>query len=245
MWGFAPVLRRVGQQVGFIEIVIGGCAGLYLLMLVSDLGGIRSGGMMTFLSPSTRSMLRFGASGALPVFELGRWWTPLSAGWLHGGLLHILFNMLWVRQLAPAVAAQYGSSRLILLYVGSSVVGFVLSTASFLLPGFLGAIMGRGALTLGASAAVFGLLGAMVYAGRRGVGSSLGRQAWTYALVLGVFGLLFPGVDNWAHLGGFLGGYGLGRWLDPLRPERADHATAALLCLVASAAAVAASLLVD
>ena len=38
----------------------------------------------------------------MPVFGLGRWWTVLSAGWLHGGLLHILFNMMGVRQLAPA-----------------------------------------------------------------------------------------------------------------------------------------------
>ncbi len=40
----------------------------------------------------------------MPVFGIGRWWTVLSAGWLHGGLLHILFNMMAVRQLAPAIA---------------------------------------------------------------------------------------------------------------------------------------------
>ena len=50
-----------------------------------------------------------GASGALPVFRLDRWWTVLTAGWLHAGVLHILFNVLWIRQLGPAVADLYGA----------------------------------------------------------------------------------------------------------------------------------------
>ena len=83
--------------------------------------------------------------------------------------------------------------------------------------------------------------GATVYAGRRGIASAIGRQAWMYAIVLFVFGLVFPGVDNWAHLGGFLGGYGVARWLDPFKPERTDHLIAALACLLATVAAVVAS----
>jgi rhomboid protease GluP len=50
-----------------------------------------------------------------------------------------------------------------------------------------------------------------------------------------------PGVDNWAHLGGFLGGYLVGRFLDPLLPERGDHILAAVACLLLSAAAVVVS----
>ena len=62
------------------------------------------GGLFSMLSPSSRALFLFGASGALPVFAGGRWWTILSAGWLHGGLLHIFMNMMALRQLAPAVA---------------------------------------------------------------------------------------------------------------------------------------------
>ena len=58
----------------------------------------------------------FGASGAYPVFGYGRWWTILSAGWLHGGALHILFNMMWVRQIGPAVADIYGAGRMVIIY---------------------------------------------------------------------------------------------------------------------------------
>ena len=71
-----------------------------------------------------------GSSGAIPVFGYHRWWTFLSAGWLHGNLLHIAFNMMWVRQLAPATAELYGAPRMVLIYIVSSVTGFFLSSAA-------------------------------------------------------------------------------------------------------------------
>ena len=45
------------------------------------------------MSPGNESLFVLGASGALPVFGYGRWWTVLSASWLHGSVLHIVFNM--------------------------------------------------------------------------------------------------------------------------------------------------------
>ena len=80
-------------------------------------------GLMSFLAPGSVSLLRFGASGALPVFGYGMWWTVLTAGWLHGSALHILMNMLWVRDLAPATANLYGPGRTILIYVAAGVSG--------------------------------------------------------------------------------------------------------------------------
>ncbi len=104
LWGFAPVLRSLGQDMGFIPLVVTGCIGLYASMLLASGGAFRMNGLFTFLSPSTPSLFLFGASGGIPVFRFNRWWTVLSAGWLHAGLLHILFNMMWVRQLGPACA---------------------------------------------------------------------------------------------------------------------------------------------
>ncbi len=244
MWGFAPVLRRLGQDLGVTPLIIGGSIVLYLLSLALDPGGIGGGGAFGLLSPSGASLGALGASGALPVLGLGRWWTVLSAGWLHGGLIHILFNMMWVRQLAPATVALYGAGRTMTIYLLASVAGFLLSAVGGAYLSSLRFVMGGHpyAISVGASAAIFGLLGAMVYAGRRGVASHLGRMAWGYAVALFVFGLLLPGVDNWAHLGGFAGGYALGRWLDPLRPERPDHLLAALALLALSLAAVVFSL---
>ena len=69
------------------------------------------------------------------------------------------------------------------------------------------------------------------------------QQVWTWAVVMFIFGVMMPGVDNWAHAGGFVGGFASARWLDPLRPERPQHVLLALGCLVATLAAVAASML--
>jgi len=231
LWGFAPLLRRLGNDLGFVPIVIGGCTLLYLVTLlatvaISGPGAIGASGLFSMLSPSTGTLFLFGAAGAVPVFEAGRWWTVLSAGWLHGGLLHILFNMLWIRQLAPAVADMYGAGRMVIIYTIAGIGGFLLSSFAGTVPGLHGA-----GITIGASAAIFGLLGALVHYGRRGASSALTSQALGYALVLFVFGLVMPGVDNYAHAGGFAGGYLASVWLNPMKPERQEHLIAALVCL--------------
>ncbi len=231
LWGFAPVLARFGRgdlAETFPQFVLVSCSILFIASLVVDPGGIQMGGMLGFLSPSIRGLFLFGASGATPVFELGRWWTFLSASWLHGGLLHIFFNMMWVRQIGPAVIEFYGLSRMIIIYTVSGVVGFFASTmAGRFLPGFFS---GAG-WTIGASASIFGLLGALIYYSRRGGSSMVGQQARMYAIFLFIFGFVMQGVDNWAHLGGFVGGYASSMWLDPLKPERGDHLFGAVACL--------------
>jgi rhomboid protease GluP len=243
MWGFAPLVRRLGNDLGFVPLVIGGCTVLYLLsLLLSGPRALGAGGIGSILSPSPLVLLMFGASGAYPVFGLGRWWTVLSAGWLHGSLLHILFNMMWVRQLAPAIADMYGPGRTVIIYTIAGIAGFLVSSVAGYAFIDLPIPLLRGAeFTIGASASIFGLLGALVHYGRRSVSSALTSQALTYAVVLFVFGLIMPGIDNFAHAGGFAGGYVASIWLNPLRPERADHVFAALLCLVLVAASILAS----
>jgi rhomboid protease GluP len=238
LWGYAPALRSLGQDLGFIPLMTGATLVLYALSLLLSRGEMQ---MMT-LSPSARIMFLLGASGAVPVFEYERWWTLLTAGWLHGGVLHILFNVLWIRQLGPAVAEVYGPARMVIIYTFASVAGFALSSVAgwFLwwMPiGFL-----RGAqLTVGASAAIFGLLGAAVYYGRRSGNSYASQVGLQYAVIMGIFGLIFPGVDNYAHLGGFAGGYLTSMLLDPLKPERVDHMVIAGVCLLATVIALLAS----
>jgi len=242
LWGYAGALRRLGADFGFTGVVIGACGVLYVVALLLGMAPVVRG-PLSLLSPSTRSLFLLGASGSIPVFELGRWWTVLSAAWLHGGLLHILFNLLWVRQLAPATAEGFGAARTVIIYTAAAVTGFLLSSlVGHFLP-TLPRVIGGASFTVGASAPIFGLLGALVLEGRRRGASHLSSQAFGYAVVLGVFGLLMPGIDNWAHLGGFAGGYLAARWLDPQRPERVDHVIAAFACLAASAAAVIASVL--
>jgi len=216
-----------------VPFVIGTCIVLYGLTLVFSRGQIGMNGLFGFLSPSLPAEFLFGASGGRPVFIFDRWWTVLSAAWLHGGALHILFNMMWVRQLAPATADLYGPGRMVIIYTAAAIAGFTLSSvAGEFLPDIL--FLRGGQFTVGASAPIFGLLGALVYYGRRGGSRMVGSEALSYALMLGVFGFIMPGVDNYAHAGGFGGGYLAAMLLDPLKPERIDHIAIAVACLAAS-----------
>ena len=168
-----------------------------------------------------------GASGASPVFEFGWWWTVLTAGWLHGGILHIFFNVLWIRQLGPAIANLYGAGRMIIIYTVAGIAGFTLSSLLGLVSiPFFGAYV-----TVGASASIFGFLGALVHYGRRTGSSQVGQAGLQYALFMGVMGFIMPSVDNGAHLGGFIGGYLASLILDPLKKERIDHIAIAVGCL--------------
>ena len=237
LWGFAPALRSLGYDLGFVPFVIGGCMILYALTLVFSGGNIGMRGIFGLMAPSQEALFLFGASGGIPVFRADRWWTVLSAGWLHGSALHILFNMMWVRQLAPATAEMYGPGRTVIIYTAAGIAGFALSSfAAAFIPPLL--VLRGGAFSVGASASIFGLLGALVYYGRRSGSSAVGSQALSYALMLGLFGFLMPGIDNYAHAGGFAGGYLAARLLDPLKAERVDHIVAAVVCLAAAVLSV-------
>ena len=248
MWGFGGAIRALGRDMGFVRLVIIGSVFLYIATLAVDPSGIRMGGFMSMLSPSQPALFILGASGQYPVFELGRWWTVLSAGWLHGGLIHIGFNMYWVQSLAPAVAEYYGAGRMIIIYTVACITGFVFSSVAMLIYpyipfGWLLSYVGlAGAqLTIGASASVFGLLGALWYYGRRTGSTALEQQMKLYAIMFVVFGIVMRGVDNQAHLGGFVGGYFVAKFLDPLTPERGDHLLLAVVCIALTAIAVTVS----
>ena len=245
LWGFGPMLRTFGNDLGFVALVIYGCTTLYMVGLVLTVlnGGdiMGGGGPLSILSPGGRELLILGASGYVPVFGYGRWWTPLSAGWLHGGLLHIFFNLMALRQLAPSTADLYGPGRMVIIYTVAAVSGFTLTTLAAYFFWFMPAPLRGAPLTVGASAPVFGLLGALVYYGRRGGSSIIRAEAMGYATVLFVMGFILPGVDNYAHAGGFLGGYVSALWLDPLKRERIDHLVGAAICMLLTAIAIVAS----
>ena len=229
LWGFGPALRALGNDLGFVNIVTAGAVVMYVLSLVMSREGSQIG-----IEPNTVALQVLGASGAVPVFGRGWWWTVLTAGWLHGGLLHIFFNILWIRQLGPSIAEMYGAGRMVIIYTIAGITGFALSSVLGLLPiPFFGA-----PITVGASASIFGFLGAFVHNGRRTGRSHVGQAGLQYALFMGIMGFIFRGVDNAAHLGGFVGGYLASMILDPLKPERVDHILIAVGCLAVTLAAI-------
>lgn len=171
---------------------------LYLLSLLLTPAGI---GLVpspfSFLSPDGRALYRLGATGVLPIAYEGRWWTLVTASFLHGGLLHLFFNMAALWQLGPFVQQIFGTHRFLVLYVASGAAGFLLS--------YLAGIP----FTIGASASLCGLIGAILYYGKsRGgfLGESVYRQATGWIVGLVLFGLLVPGINNWAHGGGLVAG---------------------------------------
>jgi rhomboid protease GluP len=233
LWGFAPALRALGGDLGFVPFVIGACVIIYGLTLIFSGPRIRMSGVFGFLGPDQSAIIVFGGSGAYPMFVWHRWWTVLSAGWLHAGLLHIVLNMLAVRQLVPAVAELYGPGRTVIMYVIAGVCGFTASSImGVVLPGI--PYIGGSPLTLGASAPIAGMIGALLHYGRR-AGSSQARAYATQSIMMMLlYGFMMPAIDNWAHAGGVAGGYLASRLLDPLKPERIDHIVIAFGCLALS-----------
>ena len=243
LWGFGPALRQLGADLGFVPMIIGVSATLYTLMLLASGNDLQIvGGGMSFLVPGRRAWLIFGASGYGPVVQAGWWWTLLTASWLHGSFLHILFNMMWVRDLAPELINLIGAPRTVIIYIVAGVCGFLLSSLMPLFPVPIPFFQGAG-LTLGASASVLGLLGALLHYGRKSGSSLIRSTALNYVLILFVMGLFMPGVDNTAHLGGFLGGYGASALFNPLTREKGDHLIIALALLAATFLALAYSIL--
>lgn len=192
---FAEVisLRRFDPVMAIIAIN----AAFYLFSLLLNPSALGlSANPMTFLSPSDGSLFLLGATGTLPI-AYGRWWTLISAAFLHGGLLHIFFNMMALRQLAPFVLDAFGLHRFAILYVWTGVAGFFVS--------YLAGVP----FTIGASAPVCGLIGAILYYGKsRGgfYGEAIYRQAMGWVVGLVLFGLFIPGINNWAHGGGIISG---------------------------------------
>jgi len=240
LWGFAPLLRSLGRDLGFIPFVMGTCIVVYILTLIASGGMMNQVSPLSFLGPSPAALLLFGESGAVPIFIYHRWWTVLSAAWLHAGLLHILFNMMALRQLGPPTAEFYGPGRTVIIYTAGAVAGFTLSSCAAVyfpaLPFLRGSFY-----TVGASASIAGLIGALMYYGRS-TGSGIVRtEATRIVVLLVVYGFIMPGIDNYAHAGGFLGGYLTAMLLNPMKPERGDHVLIAVICLALSLASIIAS----
>jgi len=123
------------------------------------------------------------------------WWTVLTAIYLHGSLIHIFFNMMWVRDLGPVVTQAYGPARAFVIFSVAGALGFVVSN-----------LIG-GAPTIGASGSIFGLLAALIVYARRTGASMMKAQLWQWAIILFAFGFFMSGVNNFAHAGGFAGGW--------------------------------------
>ncbi len=175
------------------------------------------------------ALIALGAKFGPYITQDGQWWRLVTAGFLHGGWLHIGMNS-WALYVFGAQAEQlYGAARFLVIYFVSTVAGFYLS--------FLFRPM---VPSLGASAGISGLLGALVAFGvvyRARLGSAA-RDFLVRNVVMLVAFALIPGtnIDNFAHLGGFAGGFAIG-WLGGL-PSRTSRELEALWRVLGAVAVI-------
>jgi len=214
----------------FIKGIIYVNALMFALAILLRFQGISfSMNPLTFLSPDSRSLLMLGATGTVPINSMHRWWTLLSANYLHGGILHILFNMMAFRQISVLIVREYGIHRMFTIFTLGGIIGFWIS------------YLAQTPFTIGSSAAICSLIGAALYYGksRGGVyGQAIYRQIGGWVIVLFLFGFTIPGIDNWGHSGGIAAGILLGLLFGyhERKKETRLHKTLAHLCALATVA---------
>src|SRR5262249_11330669 len=197
LYGYAPALQRLfGRRLDLIAIIVTTCVALYLVALALQPEAIfRLRGPFSLLAPGMRALYQLGMTGGVAWHE-GWWWTIFTAIYLHGGLLHIFFNVMWIRTLGPTVTEVYGPARAFVIFSLAGAAGFLISN------------LASGSPSIGASGSIFGLLSALIVYGRRRGASLLTTQLWQWAALMFALGFFMTGVNNWAHAGGFGGGWG-------------------------------------
>jgi len=190
--------------------------GLSLLITIQRSGGFDApaGGLRGILVSlggiSGAILLRMGES--LPfAYLLSQPWRLVMAVFLHGSLIHIGFNMMMLVNIGPMVEELYGSARYLFIFVVTGAFGFLASSLA-------------GSVSVGTSGSLLGLVGVLIaVTGRRQNSGArmLRRQLISWVVSIAVLGFFMPVIDNWAHGGGFVAGYVLGRLIPDRRPVNA------------------------
>lgn len=177
------------------------------------------------LSPSLNALIFMGASGVSPIAQYHQWWSLITANWLHGSLIHILFNMAALFHIGRLIIVTYGFNRMVIIYTVSGIAGFYLSYVAHV------------PVTIGASASLCGLIGAAFYYGKTQPGpfAKMVRETssgWILSLI--IFGIALPNINNWGHGGGLATGAFLA-WLMGYFERGAEtliHRISAWICII-------------
>jgi rhomboid protease GluP len=143
-------------------------------------------------------LMRLGAKA--PYILAGQWWRLVTAMFLHAGLLHIGMNMWCLVDLGPEVESLFNTTKFIVFYLVTGILGFVLSLwwSPF-------------GMSVGASGAITGLIGVLIGASfhHGHMGKEYRSQLWRWLIYIAIFGIFFH-ADNAAHFGGLASGLALG-----------------------------------
>jgi rhomboid protease GluP len=216
--------------------------GMYFLSLLwtVHLNGLQSSGgglsgLLNFGGISGGVLARLGASFPLGSVDqpgdLAQPWRFVTAVFLHASILHIFFNMWVLMDIGPQIEELYGSARYLFIYVVAGIGGYLVSSAFR-------------HFSVGGSGALLGLIGLLLAMsmGRRGAGMQMLRsQLIRWLVYMVIWGFLFPGIDNMAHLGGFATGFVLGKIMTDRLPATPEQRKRAYVLGWAAALVVAAS----
>ena len=202
---FMPQTSPVTYAMLAICCVMYGLAFVITLKL-SGMQGV-GGGIWNLGGVAGQVNDRLGASLPLP-YNITQPWRFVTAIFLHASLIHIGFNMWVLMDIGPMVEELYGSARYLFLYVATGVVGYLLSS-------FVGHV------SVGASGSLLGLICVLLAAttGRKSMAAqNLRGVLIRWLIYIAILGFLFSGTDNYAHFGGVVSGYLLGRFMPDRTP---------------------------
>jgi membrane associated rhomboid family serine protease len=193
--------------------------GLSLVLTMRITGANPGGGGLFGLGGIASEVVdKLGASRPWP-FDVSQPWL-ITAIFLHGALLHIGFNMWILMDLGPVIEELYGSARYVFIFVFTGAFGYVVS--SFF-----------GNFSVGASGSLLGLIGVLlaITSRRSGLGMQMLRKQLIYWLIyIAVIGFIMRGTDNYAHAGGLVSGFLLGKILPDRQPSgMSEQRTAQIL----------------
>ncbi len=230
----AGALRAFGDfsadGVPVTKLMAGMCLAVFAVCLLTD--GSARGGLPGLSGFRSATLVRFGALVGFRFAEEP--WRLLSAVFVHASLLHIGMNMLGLVNLGRSLEPHFRSARFLLVYVLSGMLGF---TATLWWRGEM-------AFTVGASGALFGVLGALiaVLMVRRNPGWQ--RVFFSNLILAAALAFMAPSVDNAAHIGGFIAGFAIGLVFEvEPKPRKRDGLMAILagIALLACFASIALS----
>ena len=220
------LIRNIWEPAELVRFLVTANIVLYITSLFIAPGAVNYDlNPMTFLSPSTGVLFKLGASGTLPVFAEDRWWTLITANYLHGSLLHLLFNVSALRAVGKINIEIYASSRFFLIYFFGGLFSMAVSSLAGI------------PLTLGASGAVCALIGSMSYDEWRASKGNLKKRIASVGIwvaLIAITGLALPNVNNWAHAVGFVSGFLLGFlfWPETSQGETKTFRIVATSCML-------------
>ena len=150
-------------------------------------------------SESTETLLNFGALSKMHIILNNEYFRIISSAFLHIGIVHLLFNMWALKIIGSQVENYFGKAKYLVIYFVSIIISSLLSLV----------LTDLSVISAGASGAIFGLFGALLYFGfnfRAYFGNVLLKQILPVIVVNLLFGFMTPGINNAAHIGGLLGG---------------------------------------